>query len=112
MTNPSELTKEEINKIKKILQTNCVGDKCISRAKIYDLMGGPNATKMEKYKFEREVSSLFSANEFPGFTLRTGRGGGAIRIQERTSVTLRTSNKEFSGSINIKDLNRFIKKIQ
>ena len=88
--------------IQKTLDELLLGEVCIPKKRLFDLINTKFPLNMEKYRFELLLTKAIKMNRIPGYEIRQGRNGGVCRCnghrqtKRRESIAISFKGKTFN----------------
>jgi hypothetical protein len=101
------LSPGHVKVLKKIVR-EMVKNQPVPRSAIWKAFLRNTDSKIEKYRFERDISELIRMKELPGFEMKQGRNGGLIRSQPKERIVIKTTEHEVVGFVSPRELKKFL----
>ena len=105
------LSNEDVSYIQKVLEQSCIGNICLSRARLYGELKEPMNLKIEQYQFEQAITAAIKAKRIIGFETRSGRTGGICRtgaFSKKASCTITVGDVLYDAPISENQVHSFI----
>jgi len=93
------LSDEQVQILKQVLQETCTDEKTVPRSEIFDKFEKLAKSKIEKYRFERDLSELIRSARITGYEVKVGRNGGVIRTEPIERVEITCSEGKYIGTM-------------
>lgn len=103
-----ELNEDQIQILKNLLRQICAKGVTIPRAQVFKEFEKIANSGIEKYRFEKCLSTLVKSARLPEYEIKVGRNGGIALKADFESIIITCSRGEYVGTMPANELDRII----
>jgi hypothetical protein len=118
----SLLTPTQLEAIKSVLESSCIGESCINRDIVYSaVIANGTPINMEPYQFAKALTGVIKYGLVLGFETRKGRAGGICRRgafenrdkqkKNRAKCSIRINGITYSVNVSVQTAVTFVTKV-